>query len=217
MAWTASKGMQAYSMNIKLVKGNGLASIIREEHGSGEFQATLADGKDLNKANRTRLSSAAVGARGDYFLLEFPYLLTTGAADTEPIDGIYIDFFDVSGLTPDLAYALFNQDTPYKGMPAARIPTEEELLQILDYQPLGLQTRAGLPAVDATATTAVEQYVRGTEDSRITAYYSLADPTSAAGTAYLKLKPNSDGVFWIPAGSVIWMDNSDDGFGETGA
>lgn len=52
-------------------------------------------------------------------------------------------------------------------------------------------------------STAKTQKVRGSSDARVTIYCDEADHASVT-KLYLKLKPNSDGVFVIPAGALIW-------------
>jgi len=214
MAWTASKSAQADEVSIRVKKGNELTSLITETHNANEFQATLADGKDRDKAIRVETSVAALGARGDYILLEIPYTLGTGTADTRSKNSIYVEVLDITGVSTAVQHALFGRYSPF---PTPRPAITRNDIIGIDRQFLAVINNVGLPAVDATGTTAVSQKVRGTTDSRITAYYGLDDPMSDDDTAYLKLKPNQDGVFMIPSGAIIWIDNSDDGMGETGA
>lgn len=214
MAWTASKGMQASECLIKVVKGNGLDSRVTESFDANMFQSSLADGLDRNKAVRVTRQIAALGTSGDYILLEIPYTLTTGTADTRGKNSIYIDARDYSNVNPLVQEAVFGAFRPFAtGRPRYTVGE----VKSIDQQTVALSNNVGMPAVDGTGTTAVEQTVRGSTDPRITCYYSADDPTAAAGTAYMKIKPNSDGVFVIPAGAKIWIDNSDDGMGETGA
>ncbi len=58
---------------------------------------------------------------------------------------------------------------------------------------------------DPTAmSTAIAQKLRGSSDSRITMAGDAA--TMEACTKFiLKVKPNTDGVFLVRAGAVIWM------------
>lgn len=214
MAWTASKGMQADCVIFEVVKGNGLASLDVEEHTGSAFQSTLAAGKELDKRVTVKNSMAALGVRGDYIRLKIPYQLTTGTADTEPTNGIYVEVMEYTGVPPNVQYDVFGYYSPF---PTSKVYTDLDAVIGVDIQEISVINNAGLPAVDGTGTTAVSQRVRGSTDSRITGVYSLADPTSAAGTAYLKLAPASSDVFLIPAGATVWIDGSDDGMGETGA
>ncbi|MCK4499449.1 hypothetical protein KAU11_03065, partial [Candidatus Babeliales bacterium] len=51
-------------ISLKVVKGNELAELITETHGSGEFQESMSNGRDRNKAIRVQKTIAALGARG---------------------------------------------------------------------------------------------------------------------------------------------------------
>ena len=215
MVWTASKAAQADEVNLKVVKGNELANLITETHAAGEFQATLADGKDQLKAVRVETGIGALGVRGDYILLEIPYTLGAGTADTRSKNTIYVEAVDLTGVPPNIQHGYFGAKYSPFNTPMPRFTGAE--LEGIDSQVVAIMNNVGLPAVDSDGTSAVTQKLRGATDSRITAYYGLADPMSADDTAYLKIAPNSDGVFVIPAGAILWIDNSDDGMGETGA
>lgn len=52
-------------------------------------------------------------------------------------------------------------------------------------------------------STARSQTIRGSTDSRVTVYCDEAAHASVT-KVYLKLKPNADGVFVIPAGAILW-------------
>lgn len=213
MAWTASKACTLQSLNIKVTKGNGLQSLITESFAAGEFQTSLADGKDLNKAVRVNTPVAALGVTGDYIDLIAEFTLATGTADTSQTNAIFVELMDYTAVPPNVQYDTFGQFSPFS---TPKQWVDMDSLRGIDKQKLGIINNVEI-AVDATATTKVSQLVRGNTDSRVQVAYELADPTSADSYFMMRLKPNSDGVFYIKSGSIIWAEPAADGFGETGA
>lgn len=217
MAHTGDQGLQAIDVMIKVVKGNELTSLIVEDHAAGEFQPNLYDGKDLNKAVMVSNQLAVLGVRKDYFLLQVPYDLVTGTADITPKNNVYLDLVEFTSVPPEVQYDVFGEFSPFV---TPRIAVDEDMIDGIDRQEFGMITNVGFMAtIGTTGTTGVEQKIRGIADSRVTAYYDGLDPSTAAtngdAIAYVKIKPNDDGVFLIPEGGILWIDNSDDGFGET--
>jgi len=214
MAWTASKSAQAVDFLITVVKGNELDNIIIEGHSAQEFQPNLYDGKDANKRIQVDNQLAALGIRGDYFLIEIPYVLGTGTADTRSKNSVYVELLEHTSVPPAVQFDTYGAFSPFV---TPKMSVTKDMLLGIDHQQITAINNVGFPDVDADGTTPVNQKVRGVEDSRITCYYSLADPMSANGSAYMKIKPLWDSVFVIPADATIWLDNSDDGMGETGS
>lgn len=207
MAWTV-KSATADNLMIKVVKGNELTSIIVEDHAAQEFQPNLYDGKDLNKAVMAANQLAVLGVRKDYFSIEIPYGApgTTSASDYFGANALYLDMVEFTSVPPEVQYDIFGEFSPFV---TPRMAVDEDMIDGIDRQEFGLITGLGF-AIHDSATANVytsTNKIRGVADSRLSAKYSAADPTAAAGTAYLKIKPSGDGVFLIPEGGILWVDN----------
>lgn len=219
MAHTASQSLQAIDIMINVVKGNEITNITVEDHAAGEFQPNLYDGKDLNKAVMVANQLAILGVRHDYFLLKVPYDLVTGTVDITPKNNVYVDMVEFTSVPPEVQYDIFGEFSPFV---TPRMAVDEDMIDGIDRQEFGLVTNVGFMATaSATGTTPISQKIRGVADERVGAYYDGLDPSTTAtngdAIAYVKIKPNADGVFLIPEGAILWIDNSDDGFGETAA
>lgn len=207
MAWSVTAS-SADDMMIKVVKGNELTSIIVEDHSAQEFQPNLYDGKDLNKAVMAANQLAVLGVRKDYFLIEIPYTgnTTTSAADYYGKNSLFLDLIEFTSVPPEVQYDIFGEFSPFV---TPKMAVDEDMIDGIDRQEIGLINGLGF-AVHDSATANVytsTNKIRGVADARISAKYSLADPTSADGVAYLKIKPLGDGVFLIPEGGILWVDN----------
>ena len=222
MAWTASKGNDLNSVDIKVTKGNGLADLITESHAAAEFQTSLANGMDVNKAVRVKKQVAVLGARGDYVELVMTMkALSTGVADDgAPIaDSVFVEAIDFTGVPTAVQHTVFGEFSPFV---TPKSSMQESMLDGIDRQEVALVLNEVWAADAADCLTAKTQKLRGIADSRITAIFaSPATAGDAVAADYvilkLKIKPNSDGVFVIPAGSILWLDPGAGKFGESGA
>lgn len=210
MGWTSYEA-QADNLLIKVVKGNELTDIIVEDHSSQEFQPHLYDGKDLNKAVMASNQLAVLGVRKDYFLLEIPYTVEAAAssADKYGKDTLFLDIVEFTAVPPEVQYDVFGEFSPFV---TPRMAVDEDMIDGIDRQEIGLINSMGFAVMDVgtAATYTSTNKIRGVADSRISAKYSADDPTAASGTAYLKIKPNEDGVFLIPEGGILWLTPEDE-------
>ena len=205
MAWSVFSAT-ADNLMIKVVKGNELTNIIVEDHSAQEFQTTLANGKDLNKATMASNQLAILGVRKDYFLIEIPYTkAATSTTDYYGRNALYMDMIEFSSVPPEVQYDVFGEFSPFV---TPKIAVDADMIDGIDRQEIGLITGLGFAVHDsgtANVYTSTNK-IRGVADSRLSAKYGAADPTAADGTAYLKIKPNEDGVFLIPEGGILWVD-----------
>ena len=205
MAWSVFSAT-ADNLMIKVVKGNELTDIIVEDHSAQEFQTSLANGKDLNKATMVSNQLAILGVRKDYFLLEIPYSkAATSTTDYYGKNALYMDLIEFTSVPPEVQYDVFGEFSPFV---TPKIAVDADMIDGIDRQEIGLITGLGFAVHDsgtANVYTSTNK-IRGVADSRLSAKYAAADPTAADGTAYLKIKPNDDGVFLIPEGGILWVD-----------
>ena len=194
-------------VSVKVVKGNELSDLIQETHGAGEFQAEMADGRDRNKAITIRQHAVALGVRGDYILLECNVTYNKGDTPTAEAglpkadDGLMVDVLDFTGVSLPMQHGGFGRLSKFD-TPRPHITLDDKRgidKQLLTVVPDSVFLYADIAAM----STAKSQTIRGSTDSRITAYCDEAALASVT-KVYLKFKPNSDGVFLIPAGSKLW-------------
>lgn len=195
------------AISVEVVKGNELASLITETHGSGEFQEGMADGRDRNKAIRVQKTVAALGARGDYIRLVCDVTYDSGDTTTSEIglpkenDGLMVDVIDFTGVPVQVQHGGFGKYSPFD---TPKEPMSAELARGIDKQLLTVVPDSVFKNADTAAfATAKSQTIRGASDGRVTLYCDEAAEASVT-KVYLKFKPNADGVFVIPAGAILW-------------
>lgn len=197
------------SVAIKVVKGNGLAELYTEDFNKGVFQSALADGVDRNKAVHIKTQVAALGARGDY--IELVAFVTAGTAGNIPAsDTFYIDVLDYTGVPVAVQHTVFGKYSPFV---TPHESMQEGMLDGIDRQELAIVNDAAI-ASEAACSTPKTQTVRGDLDDRVTLRADHLDCESWTKIS-LRLKPNSDGVFVIPAGAKIWVEPDADVFDAT--
>lgn len=183
-----------------LTKGNGLQDTKYEDHTAGSFQTTMAAGLDRNKAMRAIDQIAVLGVRQDY--LEIEMYVKTAATNGDDLltEAVYVEAVEYSGVPPDVQYGVFGQDSKFA---TPNYAVREGMTIGMDKQEI--QFTNNVEIADPTAqSTAIAQKLRGASDARITCYGDAA--TASACTKWtLKVKPNTDGVFLVRAGAVIWM------------
>jgi hypothetical protein len=188
------------SIAIEATKGNGLMDYITEDFPAGMFQSTLADGRDANKAVRVGRTVAALGARGDFLSLKL--YVTTCYGTYVPAGKIaYVEMVEYSGVPTAVQHTVFGKYSPFV---TPKEPMNESMMDGIDRQELAIYNTEKVAAEDA-CTTAKTQYVRGSLDSRITYFADHIDVESASEFE-IKMEPNSDGVFLIRAGAIIWAE-----------
>ena len=187
---------------LKVTKGNGLADLITEMWMGGIFQlndAVLDTGKsagmDVNKAIRVKKQVAVLGCRGDYVEL-VANTSTKGTTTFEmAVNALLVEGIDFTGIPTAVQHTVFGEFSPFV---TPKSSMQESMLDGIDRQEVMFANNVAT-AVDGTA---VSCKLRGETDAR------LKHTTTGAETAItkiaLKLKPNSDGVFVIPAGAKLW-------------
>jgi hypothetical protein len=221
MAWTASKYVKPEAYQVRVLKGNGLQEIVTEEHGQAQFQAKLCDGMDINKAIFVRRQVAALGARGDELWLRVPVNNdTAGAGDIAPIvNKVFAQITDYSGVPVAVQHAVMGKYSPFV---TPSQPVNDSMLDGIDIQQIDIADNV-CDALDATCAEQTQK-VHGSADTRFKAgYYDgddaiNVDPCAQDGYYAIRCIPNSDEVFVLKRGSIIWLmpdAGDDDAFGET--
>ena len=183
-----------------VTKGNGLQDSKYEDHTAGSFQSTMAEGLDRNKAMRAIDQIAILGVRQDF--LEIDMYIKSGKENGNDLltESVYVEAVEYSGVPPDVQYGIFGQDSKFA---TPNYAIREGMTVGMDKQEI--QFVNNVEIADPTAmSTAIAQKIRGESDSRVTVYGDAA--TMEACTKFtMKVKPNTDGIFLIRAGAVIWM------------
>lgn len=197
--------LTADGIQLKAVKGNGLAELITEYWAAKKFQPLLYNGLDVNKAVRVKKGVAALGCRGDYIDVEVP-CSDTGTTDVAlTASQIYVELIDFTGVPTAVQHTLFGEFSPFV---TPKSSMQESMLDGIDRQEIEAVTNVDLGA--GAATTLVSQEVRGEADARVQAKANALKVISGVTLLTLRLKPNTDGVFYIPPGSVIWVEPDTD-------
>lgn len=183
----------------KMTKGNGLQDLKTEDHTAGQFQAKLADGLDRNKAVRLIRPLSMLGVRGDYLEMEAYVRVVAADADTLIAEDIFAEGVEWSGVPPEVQYSAFGKDSPFA---TAEMAVQSGMLIGTDRQEIQFVNNVAIGS--NTATTAVNQKIRGEADARVTLYGDVAAIESCTKFA-LKLKPRHDGIFYLRGGAAIWM------------
>jgi len=184
----------------KATKGNGLHDTKFEDHAAGSFQPNMYDGLDRNKAVRLIEQIAVLGVRGDY--LEMEMHVKTAASDGNDLktESVFAEAVEYSGVPPDIQYALFGVDSPFR---TGSFAVREGMLEGIEKQEIQFVNNVEIADPDAQ-TTAIAQKIRGSSDNRVTVYGDAAAIEDCSKFT-LKVKPNSDGIFLLRSGAVIWM------------
>jgi hypothetical protein len=184
---------------IKATKGSGLETFKSEDFAGGMFQANLADGQDINKAVRMKNYVAALGARGDY--IELLAYVTAGTAGNVPARNcFYVEAIDYTAVPTAVQHTVFGEMSHFK---TPKSSMQESMLDGIDIQHVGLTSNVALG--QAACSTAKAQKLRGVSDSRVTIFADHLDCESWT-LVTMKIKPNSDGVFLLRAGDIIWSE-----------
>ena len=182
---------------IKATKGSGLESFKSEDFAGAMFQANIADGQDINKAVRMKNYVAALGARGDYIEL-IAYVKAATAANVPARNCFYVEAIDYTAVPTAVQHTVFGEMSHFK---TPKSSMQETMLDGIDVQHVGLTSNNVLATT--ACKTAVSQKLRGEVDSRVSIF---CDTDDAWTVARMKIKPNSDGVFLLRAGDIIWSE-----------
>lgn len=197
-----TNGQTVDDVYLKLTKGNKIESFITEMWLGKMFQYNddvtdtgVAAGMDVNKAIRAKVPIAALGARGDY--LEMVANVTDKGTGSwaMAVNALLIEGIDFTAVPTAIQHTVFGEFSHFR-TPSSSM--QESMLDGIDRQEV-MFTNNVAATVDGAAKT---QKLRGEDDARITAISTGA--TDAVTKIALKLKPNSDGVFFIPAGAILW-------------
>ena len=184
---------------IKATKGSGLETFKSEDFAGGMFQANLADGQDINKAVRMKNYVAALGARGDYIEL-LAYVTAGTAGNVVARNALYVEAIDYTAVPTAVQHTVFGEMSHFK---TPKSSMQESMLDGIDVQHVGLTSNVKL--AEAACSTAVAQKLRGVADSRVTIFADHLNCESWS-LVTMKIKPNSDGVFLLRAGDIIWSE-----------
>lgn len=201
------------AVQLWIYNGNGRAEKLIKSWEASEFQATLKEQHSSLFKMTVGSYVAALGSRGDYFLLKIPTLARAGTADPEVADDevqkVYLEFEDILGVPSDVQLAKRHGYAKHS-------PFDSPDLKVTDEMKVGIEAEklSFLNSVHADSITAPKtQQIAGIDDTRITALWDIVpvlDVTTAAVLS-IKLKPSATGVFLIRYDSGIWLD-PDEGF-----
>lgn len=197
-----TNGYVVDDLYIKVTKGNGLADLITESWMGGMFQFNndvldtgKSAGMDVNKAIRIKKPVAALGARGDYIQIFADVTVDGTASWAMVVNSILVEGIDFTGVPTSVQHTVFGEFSPFV---TPKSSMQESMLDGIDRQEVMFANNV---AVTATVTYK-DCELRGETDDRIT--HKNTGITTAVTLVELKLKPNSDGVFLLPAGAIIW-------------
>ena len=184
----------------KTVKGNKLQDSSYEDHTAGSFQTSMAEGLDRNKAMRAIDQLALLGVRQDYLEIQMHVKAASADGNNIKTESVYVEAVEYSGVPPDVQYGVFGQDSKFA---TPNYAIREGMTIGMDKQEIQFVNNVEIASADAQ-TTAIAQKLRGQSDARITMEGNAAAIESCT-IFTLKVKPNTDGVFLVRAGAVIWM------------
>lgn len=195
----------ADSVQLWLYNGNSRAEKLIRSWEESEFQGTLAAQHSREFEMKVEHYAAALGARGDYFLLKVPVSHTNlGAAGTDTgVNGhLFIDFEDILGVPSDVQLAKKHGYARHSPFDSPDIKVTDEMKVGIEAERLALVLNAAV-----TTTSFTSQQIHGEDDDRLQAKWVVAPAAADAKdhTFWLRLKPTSTGVFLIKYESRIWV------------
>ena len=113
MAWT--EGVAAFSeFELRLVRGDTKQHHTIATFGAGEFQATFADGFDLNKAIRTRAGPYSVlGCRQDKLYILSTHTGKVDLSETDATNCIALELLDIRNVPQDVQLKGYGRYSPF--------------------------------------------------------------------------------------------------------
>lgn len=201
---TAGDVWTADSIQLWLYNGNGRAEKMLRSWEESEFQTTLAAQHSRNFEMKVEQYAAALGARGDYFLLKVPASHTAVAAVTaKGVNGhLFIDFEDILGVPADVQLAKKHGYAKHSPFDSPDIKVTDEMKVGIEAERLALVLNQAV-----TGTSYVSQYIHGEADARLQAKWVVAPAVTVEDDQvfWLRLKPTSTNVFLIRYDSRIWV------------
>lgn len=197
--WTAD------SVQLWIYNGNGRAEKMLRSWEESEFQSTLAAQHSREFEMKVEHYAAALGARGDYFLLKVPVSHTALAADAvdKDVNGhLFVDFEDILGVPADVQLAKRHGYAKYSPFDSPDLKVTDEMKVGIEAERLALILNKAV-----TGTSYVSQLIHGEADARFQAKWVTA-PAKTVETDHvfwLRLKPTSTNVLLIRYDSRIWV------------
>lgn len=205
----------ADSVQIWLHNGNGRAEKMLKSWEESEFQSTLAAQHSRDYELVVGKYAAALGTRGDYFMIKVP-LTCTGlgtAADTSLVGHLYLEIVDVLGVAPDVQLGKRHGYGKYSPFDSADLKVTDEMKIGVESENLSVLLNKAV-----TGTSYVSQYIAGEADTRLQGRFETTPAADTANEFWLRLKPTQSNVFMIRPNAAIWVLPADatttDGFYE---
>lgn len=197
----------AESIEMWLYKGDGREEKMCKSFQSRQFQTTLAAQLDMNKRLTVGGFYAALGTRGDYFIVKVPL---TGAADAaavaaSEVNKFYAELVDIMNVPADVQLSKAN------GGYGRLSPFDSPVLKVTPEMQKGISKEKLNVTNTVTAsgtTTYVTQTVGGVSDERFQTKFT-DDIEGVPGTAstefYFRIKPTSSNVLALRPDSSVWV------------
>ena len=200
------------AVQLWIYNGNGRAEKLIKSWEASEFQASLAAQHSSLFKMTVGAYVAALGSRGDYFLLRIPCVHEdVGLADDAEEYKAYLEFMDILGVPNDVQLAKVHGYGKHSPFDSPDIKVTDEMKVGIEAEKLSFLNNV---AADSLVTPKTQK-VAGVDDTRITALWETVVPATgvAASTPLadllIKFKPSASGVFLIRYDSGIWIDPAD--------
>ncbi|RZN38115.1 MAG: hypothetical protein EFT35_05105 [Methanophagales archaeon ANME-1-THS] len=216
---TAGDIHTAEDLEIWLISGDGRSEHLVKMFPSRMFQTTLAAQHNRDYRVVVGKYAAALGTRGDYFLVKVQLKATALAAATDgsEVNHMFLELVDLQNVPAEVqlskAQGGYGAFSPFPS-PALRIT--REMLKGITAERLGVTNTV----TAAEGDTYVTQTVNGASDSRFQVKFEH-DIESASVTDnefWFRMKPTSSNVFLIRPDSEVWVlypnPTTGNGFGE---
>ena len=208
---TAGDSYETTGVQLWLYNGNGRGEKLLKSWEASEFQDTLAAQHSKDYELTVGSYAAALGSRGDYFLLKIPCLVAaeTTAAAVSVVGKAYMEIMDILGVPSDVQLA---KRLGY----AKHSPFDSPDIKVTDEMKVGIEAEklSVLLNKAVTTNTYITQLIAGEEDARIQAKWNTAMPATACvdNALLIRFKPTLSNVFLIRYDSGVWILPSGDFF-----
>lgn len=198
---TAGDVFSADSVQLWVYNGNERSSKLIRSWEESEFQSTLAAQHSKDFEMTLGQYVAALGTRGDYFMLKVPVTCTAlDTATAKSVAGhLYADFMDILGVPADVQLAKKKGYGKYSPFDSADLKVTDEMKVGVESEHLALVLNAAV-----TGTTYVSQKIHGDDDDRLQGRWETTPAADTDNEFWLRLKPTSSNVFLMRYDSRIW-------------
>jgi hypothetical protein len=198
----AGDSFMADSVQLWIKNGNERAMKLIRSWEESEFQSTLAAQHSKDYVMEVEQYAAALGTRGDYFMLKVPVSNNVlGGATAKAVNGnLYIDFMDIMGVAADVQLGKVHGYGKYSPFDSADLKVTDEMKVGIESEHLALVLNATV-----TGTTYVSQKIHGDDDDRLQGRWETTPAADTANEFWLRLKPTASNVFLIRYDSKIWV------------